>query len=215
MSILFLRQGGSPATPTEVTPSDDDADVSVTTRSDRDGATIRPPRVTLMTALDSLANSALADPQRGPLHAFEVKFERSGADEEGTLVRIYSYSNRAADLYAAKAFIIEYEEVEDTVDIPVADTTSGTDSDGAHLRVAQIHLRYALDSLRDADLNIASATDRDARRAYFHPALQIDEGWQVRLVFDQDGRGGDVYAISQIDIEYEDAGMEQIRAEEY
>lgn len=214
MSILFLRQGGS-APITETTPSDNDADVSVTTRTDRDGATIRPPRVTLMTALDSLANAALADPQRGPLDVFEVKFDRMGGDEEGSLGRILAYSNRGADALAIKALIIEYDEVPLEPDIDGEDTASGTDRDGAHIRVPQLLLRTAMESLRNADLTIGSSSYRDARQAHFHTAGEQDEGWAGRVLLDQAGRGGDAYAVAQIEIEYEEVGEEQVRAEVY
>lgn len=202
MTIILFQLGGS-ETAVETTPSDDDADVTVTTRADCDGATVRPPRVTLLTAVDSLANSALADPQRGALDAHEVRFIRLGNDETGTLYRVYGYSNRGADAFAAKAIVIEYEVLDNTADMAAADTTSGTDRDGAHVRVPQLALRTAMNSLRNGALTIASGTDRDAREARFMCADVLDVGYAIRLLLDQAGRGGDAYAVTQVKIDYD------------
>ena len=45
-------------------PPDDDAEVTVTNRTDADGATIRPPYVRLKTALDSVRRADLIGPHR-------------------------------------------------------------------------------------------------------------------------------------------------------
>jgi len=215
MSILFLRQGGSPATPTETTPTDDDADVTVTTRTDRDGATIRPPRVTLLTAADSFAESALQTPQRGPLDEHEVKFDRIGGDEEGTLFRILAYSNRAADFFAIRALELEWDDVPDEMDGVAADTAGGTDADGASMRVPTLSVLTAMDSFRNASLLPAGGTARESRRTMFHAAQSRAEGGLVRVVVQQVGRAGDFYALSALALELDDAPEELARAKEY
>jgi hypothetical protein len=199
----------------ETTPEDDDADVTVTTRTDRDGATVRPPRSTLLTAMDSLANSALEAPSRAPLDAHEAYFERVGAGtQEGSLARSNMYSNRAADAAAVLMYIIDYDVVSNTVDVTI-DTTGGTDKDGAHVRVPTTFLRTAMDTLRNAGLTIGTAPERDAREGYYWAANELDVGVALRALIGQAGRGGDAYAVVELEIDYEVEGPHLARAEEY
>jgi hypothetical protein len=199
----------------ETTPLDDDADVAVTTRTDRDGATVRPPRTTLLTAMDSLASSALEAPSRAPMDAHEAYFERIGAGtQEGSLIRIHPYSNRAADAAAIRYLVVEYDIVPADVN-PTIDTTGGTDRDGAHIRVPTTFVRTAMNSLREAALTIATAPERDAREGYYLSAGEQDLGHAMRLMIGQVGRAGDAFAISHLEVEYEIAGEHQVRAEEF
>jgi hypothetical protein len=213
--VGWLYSGITIAAPDETTPVDDDADVTVTARTDRDGATVRPPRSTLRTAMDSLANSALEAPSRAPLDAHEAFFERIGAGtQEGSLARNNMYSNRAADAAAVLMFIVEYDVVDNTVDVTI-DTTGGTDRDGAHVRVPTTFLRTAMDTLRNAGLTIATAPERDSREGYYWTAQSLDVGHALRALLGQAGRGGDAYAVVELEIEYEVEGPHLHRAEEY
>lgn len=94
----------------ESTPSDNDADVTVTARTDRDGATIRPPRITWLTSADSLRNADLHSPDRSPLDSFEAKTMRVGRNpRDGRVHRIVAYSNRAGDALAVRVLVVEYD----------------------------------------------------------------------------------------------------------
>ena len=199
----FGYAGNALDAPSE-TPLDDDADVAVTTRTGCDGGTIRPPRVTALTAVDSLSNSALESAERADLDSFEVRLERLGrGEQEGSLYRLFAYSNRGADAFAIDTIIIEYDSVPNDVDPMAADTASGTDCDGAHMRVPQLILHTAMDSLRNGSLLMASGGGRDAREVLFMTGDQLDVGNAVRLFLDQAGRGGDAYAIEYFEIEYD------------
>lgn len=90
-------------------PPDDDADTTVTTRVDHDGTTIRPPRVTLLHAMDSLLNADLVGPHRIKLDSFEAKSDRMARGRtNGRSGRIFAYTNRAADGLAIKQIIVTY-----------------------------------------------------------------------------------------------------------
>ena len=72
-----------------------------------------------------------------------------------------------------------------------------------------------MNSLREADLTIGTAPERDAREGYYWTASEMDLGHALRVLIGQAGRGGDAFALQSVEIEFELAGEHQARAEEY
>lgn len=215
LTLLFFDLGGSPST-VETTPADDDADVSVTARTDRDGATVRPPRTTILAVAGSLANADLAGPDRVDLDAHEAKSDRIGRNtQDGTVHRVLAYSNRAGDAAAARLLEIEYDVVPANPLAIAADTTSGSDRDGADIRVPQIIGHHAANSLRNGVLLLGSGMLQDEDQTYFLTPTTLDEGRALRVYLAQSGRAGDAYALAAVEIEYDDGSEEPVRAKEY
>lgn len=202
----------------EVAPPDDDTvdsagtALTITAHLDRDAATIRPPRVTLLHALNDLRNVALTSPDRLPMDTYEAKSDRYGrGTQEGNFLRLYAYTLRAAEMFALSEVVVDFDLVPaDTYLNP--GTVTGTDKDGASMSVGTVGIFTAADSLRDADLVAGVGTVQDTHEGRFWAADTLGIGNYLRVLWNTDGRAGGVACPVEIEVEFELVGAEVIRA---
>jgi len=177
-------------------PEDPDGDISVTARTDWDGATIRPARFIVAHAFDSGREASLTGFERMP-HADRHAFNsvRSGRlPAVGSSLRlVLSSSGRAGEAASLKDLVLT---ITTTKRVPrAADTTNRTDSDGATLRPAAMSLRHQSDGARDAELVTTGASVQDRRALDFPCSATAGAGIRHRLVLESDGRAGSALAL--------------------
>ena len=212
LAVLFYPLGGSNIV-VEGTPPDDDADTVVTAYLDRDGATIRPPRLTVLTACDSLLNSDLEQPDRLPMDTHEAKSDRVGrGTTEGLYFRVFAFTKRAGEPLGIRSIDVD-------VDYPPLDpgrmnpgTDTGTDRDGASMETASVSVFMAADSLRNADLDPASGAVQDSHLASYQAPNTNMVGTAHRITWMTAGRAGALACPALAEVEYDLAGPELIRA---
>ena len=218
MSVLFLRQGGG--TPSS-TPSDDDADISVTARTDRDGATVRPGRITILHAVDSVRNASLVGADRTAMDRYAVRSIRAGrlpTQGETNRLRLYFMSSRAGDSFAPRQIVVRYSTSSRRLRLQT-DTTNRTDRDATTLRIPEWSLGYSADSARNADLRQSTnsagtaVTDRDRFRVRLMLPLADAVGYVHRLQFVTDGRAGNAGGPLSLSVRYSLVPARLYRAE--
>jgi hypothetical protein len=187
-------------------PEDSDSDTTYTAFVDRDGATVRVPRVDVLTAPDSASNAELGNVERIAAdryisHALRVGRGRMLASTHRILIQSY----RAGEATAIRAVIVEYEAVRPEHRIRSDNTTTKADRDGASLMVPTATLLHAADSVRNADLR-ASGDDQDRYRADFWCGSSTAAGNTHRMILQSDGRAGSAMAVRSVIVDYSKVG---------
>lgn len=196
----------------EVPPDDDDSDTSVTTRVDRDGATIRPPRVHVWHAVDSLRAADLHDADRTPLDRFEVRSDRSGRlPTTGRAVRLQLWASRAGEAYAVRALVLRYQPWADEAQDVAADTTARTDRDGATLEVPTWYCWSAANGLLRSELGTVGAGIQNRYRVRFD-VTDDSVGRGLRLRLAGSSRAGEAGAVRWLRVGWTPAGDVRTRA---
>lgn len=200
--IFFFFKGASITSVDPITPTDDDADTTVTARIDVDGNTIRPPRLTLLHAVDSARNADLHDADRLPMDRYDSTSVRLGrVPTTGHHMRIYAFTSRAGEGAPIRRVVAEIGASKATQRL-VTDTTSRTGPDGETLRVATTRLFHAAESARNAALSSAG-TDRD-RFLTLHALPGSGKVAALhRLFMQHDGRAGNAWCPREIIVRFE------------
>lgn len=214
MGLLILLAGSGTGVAPGTTPEDDDADTSFTAFTDRDGATLRVPRIDCLTAPDSCAQAALGNVERLAADRYMTHALRIGRGRTfAGMHRIAAQSSRAGDVLAVKGMIVEYEAVRDANNVVrAAETTStGADRDAATVGVPTVSFMHAADSMRNASLTQSPADAQDRWRVDLVPGSDTRTGFMRtglthRIAIQTDGRAGAPLAIRAIVIEYDKVG---------
>jgi hypothetical protein len=199
---------------TLVQPSDDDTDTTVTARTDRDGYTVRAPRVTLLHAVDSALNVDLVGADRTAMDRYSVRSRRNGrtpAHSETSVVRLKAFSLRAADAFAPRTVIVRYTE-SSKPGRRQTDTTDRTDIDGYTLRVPPWQVSQSSDSARNADLSSIGVTDRDRFKVRLRVPRTAQRGFVHRIKLGTDGRAGNAGIPKQVNLTLTLAGRRLLKA---
>jgi hypothetical protein len=196
-----------------ITPTDDDADTTVTARTDHDGTTIRPARVTIMHAVNSARNTDLTGPDRMPMDRYWSRSSRVGRlPNLGYTHRIFLQAGRAGDALAPRDLILLVSPSAPAARLSSADTTKRTDRDGTTMCVPTVYVQYAAESGRNADLRCVN-TDQDRHRTRHQIPLADRRGGVHRFFLHADGRAGTVFAPRDLYLEVVPSGDGRVRAE--
>lgn len=179
--------------------------VTVTARTDRDGATIRPAALIFMHATASARNADLAGADAMDMDRFVARSLRVGhqpTNSEDTRLRTYAFSLRAGDTYAVRGLLLRLTPSPRPT-IHAADTTNRTDRDGTTARVPTWAAHHAADS----SLNSSLAAGGAYRARFGTESLRVDESISVghvhRLQFRTDGRAGSTSAPLEVLVRYD------------
>lgn len=195
-----------------ITPTDDDADITVTTYYDGDGAVIRAARLTLLHAVNSFRNADLGNPERLDMDRHAVRSIRAArTPNSGTLHRLWMFTSRAGDAPAPRELIVTVGFDRSSHRVRAADTTNRTDADGTTMIVSNTRLRVASDSMRNADLSNGS-TDRDRHTTTHRSDPSGARGLLHRVFLQADGRAGDCWAPKELILEAAVSGPGDVRA---
>ncbi len=213
--FLYLYGGIAwdvPSTP-EVAPPDDDADTVITAYLDRDSATIRPPRLTVLHAMDSLLNSDLHGADRLPMDTFEGKSDRVARNpSEGLQFRLHAFTSRAGEPLGIRSLDLDLDLLSIDSGLLATDTTAGTDKDGGTMSVATVSVFMASDSVRNADLDAASGDTTNSYLGVYQGANVDQVSDVLRLSVQKLGRAGAVACIAELELELEIGGENVLRA---
>ena len=169
-----------------VPPDDDDADTTVTVRTDCDGATIRPPRITMLHSIDSSRNADLHGADRLPMDRYDGRSIRIGrTPTRGHHARLFMFTSRAGESLPVSEVVLKINAAKAGQRI-VSDTTGRVDFDGATLRVPATRIFHSSNSALNVDL-VSVGTDRDrfftrhslpdaGRVGHFHRLLLVHDG---------------------------------------
>ena len=211
--FLFAIGTAPPTAPDDDDTKDGDGNtLTITARLDCEGYHLRPPRGTLVHAVNDGRNSALVGPDRLEMDAHEAKSLREGRlPNVGVLARVQLFTTRAGDALGLDEFIVEYEE--DFTEGRLDDNTdSGDDCDGYKMVVDSSRVYHALDSGLNADLKTVG-TDQDAHETIHAVDPARSTGQRLRVAAAA-FRAGQVMCPQEIVVEYEEVGEEPVRAKE-
>lgn len=197
-----------------VMPGDRDTDVTVTARTDLDGATIRPARATVLHAVNSCRNADLIGPDRTALDRYLIRSRRTGRlPNVGQYLRLLVFSGRAGEAFSPSTISVSLSGTTPRARFHAADTTSRTDLDGATMTVCTVRALHASDSQRNADLSTVG-TDSDRFRA----TVTLPVGTRAyvnRLLLVADGRAGSVFSVKDFSVLASVVGQGQTKARAY
>jgi hypothetical protein len=165
--------------------------LTITSFVDGDGATLRPPRLTLLHSFDDARNAALTGPERLDMDRHTARGFRLGRQTNtGDSLRLFAFTSRAGEVPAIRSIVLTVSPVPRRQRLLAADTTSRTARDGTSLVVPTVQVMHAADSSRNSDLRvIASEQDRTSTRHAISSAISR-QGRSHRLMVMGLGRAG-------------------------
>ena len=193
--FIFMYAGISLIATTPPTDRDDQDNagntLTVTAFVDGDGATLRPPRLTLLHSFDDARNGALIGPERLDMDRHTARANRQGrSPNSGDSLRLHLFTSRAGEVPAVRSLVLSVSPVPAVQRVRAADTTTRTARDGTSLIVPEVQVMHSADSRRNADLRvIASDQDRSTTRHAISSAIS-QQGRSHRLMVMGLGRAG-------------------------
>jgi len=173
-------------------PEDYDADTVVTARTDKDGTTIRPGRVTVQHAGASARNADLVGPHRTTMDRYYARSPRSGRTPTAspdTRFRFKAWSARAGDTFAVREILLTLDARPRSAVRLAKDTTNRTDKDGTTLIVPTWQSLYAASSALNSALRAGGEwRDRFLSKNTMPDGKKV--GYIHRFQLRTDGRAG-------------------------
>ena len=196
--LIFFFFDGATGTVTTVPPEDPDDDISVTARTDINGATVRAARFVVSHAADGVRNADFTGFDRmATADRYRIRSSREMRTPNlGQHFEVQIESIRGGEAWAIDR-IIAWVSPEQSRP-RAADTTNRTDGNGATCRVPSMTLRVAADSESNADLKSNYQEVRDRWVARFAVPSQAGLGNRFIVELEEDGRAGNAWAIGRI-----------------